>query len=288
MSMGRKFSSACQSLLLNCASARQRDRRTEGCREEGRAGQRADRACHPSARHCVPTLQSPPGHPKVLHPRCGQELPVQHWGHPWGPWVAGVAIGSALPALPGTALLERLQALGDVSRSKSWKDILKQISLCLSLSLDGGWVVFLTRYITARRGAPQGHETSGGPRGGSGGSRGQRRWLRPPLSTASQHRCAPGPGPLRPAAVSQGVWGTQHGDSSAWTVLAHRAPWEAGGHRCPLYRPRGTASAAPPSAAVPQHRGSTPARWAAPGSFHLLHWANWFKRDCWVTNYGAY
>lgn len=57
-------------------------------------------------------------------------------------------------------------------------------------------------------------------------------------------------------------------------------------------RPRGMATAA--CSAVPMaqpaqlcHR-DTPTRWAAPGSFHLLHWANWFKRDCWVTDYEAY
>lgn len=98
----------------------------------------------------------------------------------------------------------------------------------------------------------------------------------------------PGARPTATTVVSHGMWGTRHGDSSAQMALAHRAPCEAGGHHCLLCRPHGTAGAAQPSAAVPERRGSTRACWAAPGSFHLLHWANWFKRDCWVTNYGTY
>lgn len=57
------------------------------------------------------------------------------------------------------------------------------------------------------------------------------------------------------------MWDTEGVDSSAQMALTGRALCGAAEHPCP--------------------RGS-------PSSLHLLHWANWFNRDCWVTNYRAY
>lgn len=186
-------------------------------------------------------------------------------GTSMGPQAAGTAIGPALPALPRRAFLQRLRA-PDASRSKSWKDFLNQISLCLSLSLDGGWVVFLTRYVTARRGAPRGHETSQGPWGGRGGSPGQRRWLRPPLAAAAWHRRSPGPGPLRPLSCPMGCGGHSVGTAlHRWHRLTEpraRPAATTACSTCPMAQPAQPSPAQPcqSAAGAPVPAGQLPAR----------------------------
>lgn len=58
------------------------------------------------------------------------------------------------------------------------------------------------------------------------------------------------------------MWDTKHVGNSARMALTARALCKTAGAPLPAGQP--------------------------PSSLHLLHWANWFNRDCWVTNYGAY
>lgn len=190
---------------------------------------------------------------------------MQCWGHPWGPRRPAQPSAQLCQHCPGGHFCSGCE-LQDASRSKSWKDFLNQISLCLSLSLDGGWVVFLTRYVTARRGAPRGHETSQGPWGGRGGSPGQRRWLRPPLAAAAWHRRSPGPGPLRPLSCPMGCGGHSVGTAlHRWHRLTEpraRPAATTACSTCPMAQPAQPSPAQPcqSAAGAPVPAGQLPAR----------------------------
>lgn len=215
----------------------------------------------PRSSHCWDTLRCQTPAAAGSCRRSARDIP----GAPGRPaW----PLALALPLLPGRAFCHSGEPWG-VSVHQSWKDFLNQISPCLSLSLGGGGVVFLSRYITARRGAPQGHEACLGSlgRAGHGVSPGRWRWLRPPLTAVSQHCCAPGPGPLRPLSRPVG-WGT-HGMGTA----LHGWLWPAGPHArlaattASSAGPMAQPAAAQPGTAVPARCGSTPAHGQLPARF---------------------
>lgn len=178
--------------------------------------------CQASCPHAPATTGTPCGARPLLQPGTAGAAPGTSLGRPGGqcgcrPWLCH--------RCPGGHFCHSGDPWG-LSVHQSWKDFLNRISPCLSLSLGGGGVVFLSRYIMARRGAPQGHEACLGSLGRAGRrvSPSQWRWLRPPLTAASQHRCAPGPGPLQPLSRPVG-WGT-HGMGTA----PHGWPQPAGPH----------------------------------------------------------
>lgn len=106
MSLGRKFSSACQSLLLQCASARQRDRQTERQNDtvgKGEQGSGLTTCAVPC--HCVPTLRPPLGHPPVPHP-CHSRSSAVPVAWPLltallSPWHSQLSCATGTPLPPG-------------------------------------------------------------------------------------------------------------------------------------------------------------------------------------------
>jgi len=242
------------------------DRRMEGQRDVAGKGERGGGL----AARAVPlpgTVSPGPSHRWVPPWCCARELPAQRWGHPRGPrrghrpWLCPEGISAASSA--GCRSAKELEAL------------LKPDESLPLPALGGGRVVLLARTTPARRAAPRDVPPSGVPGDGRAqGSPGQGRWPQPPGIAVPRART------LRPAAASRGMWG-----HSAGTALPGRR-WVTGPARG--WQPPPPALPAPRHRAVPTAPCEHPCPPAAPGRLHLLYWDNWFKRDCWVTNYGAY